>query len=337
MTVSQAAVISVVVFALLGSSSMVRAAEGQQDGWRRDVTLGVARGVDRVSNFLSLNRPLDWVNGRLGRGEREPDIVFPPTTLPASDAVTTTTIPPRVVSATNPLRLLVVGDSQADGLGTSVKKTTSQDPLVDTTVDGRVSTGLARPDYYNWPARLQETLLREDADAVVLMVGANDDQNLLNANGSRAAVRGTPEWETEYRRRVAGLMDLVNDGRRRLIWVGEPLVARPDLNATLQKINGIVEDEAAHRSWVEFVETSKLLAGPNGEYVDYLTPAGGAAIRCRAADGVHLTSDCNALVTARVMESIRSTFPSVVPSSVAARATTTTAPATTTTIRVSGA
>ncbi len=324
MTAWKAAVVGLVAFCLLGSGSLVQAARGMDDSWQRTASLDVARAIDRVSNFLSLNRPLDWINGRLHRHDQEPTVEFPPTTLPPPPGSTTTTIPPRVISVADPLRIRVFGDSQGFDLGDVLKSTVAGNPLVHADFDAKVSTGLARPDFYNWPARLQESLNREDADVVVIMIGANDDQNLMDIAGNRVAVKGSDAWQQEYRRRVAGVMDLLNNQRRKVVWIGEPLVGRPELNQTLQTINGIVSSEAAQRPWVTWVDTTKLLAGPQGQYVDYLTLPGRPAFRCRATDQVHLTIACDQLVVNQALAAIKLLFPEISP-------TTTTAPPPTTT------
>ncbi len=321
MTAWKGALVAIGLFSLLASGSFVKAARGQRDSWHRDLAIDAAGAIDRVSNFLSLNRPLDWINGELGRRDQEPDIEFPPTTVLLTPAVTTTTIPPRVPTLEDPLRIRAFGDSQGYNIGYVLKSATADDPLLRSDFDAKVSTGLARPDFYNWPARLQESLTREDADVVVIMVGANDDQTLRAVNGAPVADYGTPEWEAEYRRRVAGVMDLLDNGRRSIIWIGEPRVARPKLDAALDLMNRIINEEAAKRPWVSVVDTWKLLSGPNGEYVDYYTPPGKAAVRCRRSDGVHLTMDCVEIVVARVLEAIRSRYPALTPT------TTTTPPA----------
>jgi hypothetical protein len=120
------------------------------------------------------------------------------------------------------------------------------------------------------------------------------------------------------------MMDVLDNGKRKIVWIGEPKVGVAKLDATLQKINQIVQEEVALRPWVSYVETSSLLAGPNGEYVDYFTPKGGAAIKCRAGDRVHLTTGCVELVVDQVLLQLVSLYPQLVP------ATTTTVPAATT-------
>lgn len=313
MTAWKGALVAIGIFSLLASGSFLKAARGQRESWHRELTVDVAEVIDRVANFLSLNRPLDWINGELGREATEPEIVFPPTTVLLTSPTSTTTIPPRIPTPTDPLRIAVFGDSQGYNIGYIMKSQTADDQLLRTRFEAKVSTGLARPDFYNWPARLQESLVREDADVVVIMVGANDDQTLRSVSGEPLAEEGTPEWEDEYRRRVAGIMDLLNNGKRTIVWIGEPRVRRAKLDAALALMNRIVSEEVDRRPWVSFVDTWNTLAGPNGEYVDYYTPPGRPAIRCRASDGVHLTFDCVEIVVDKVLDVIRARYPALSP------------------------
>ena len=337
-TAWKAALVSLAVFCLLASGSLVRNARGQDDGWQRTITLGVARGIDRVSNFLSLNRPLDVVNEALGREEEEPDIEFPPVPeLELPSGTTTTTVPPPTISPTRPLRVRVFGDSQAINVGNMLKNLTARDPLFEVTNDARVSTGLARPDYFNWPARSLELLDEAEADVVVVHFGANDSQALQDVAGNVVAQRGTPRWEAEYRRRVAGMMDLLREDPRRVVWVGEPVVADPELQKTTDLINRIIQEEAATRPWVSYLDTRDLLDGPNGEYVDYLVPPGGGPpVRCRRSDGVHLATDCVRIAVRGILDTVRPIFPvaTTVPST---RVPATSVPPTTTVPPTTGA
>ncbi len=306
-TAWKATVGSLVLFSLLASGSLVKAARGQEESWQRDVLLGTANGIDRVSNLLSLNRPLDWVNDLLDREDVEPAIEFPPVTV-APPSTPSTTVP-RIVSAAEPLRVGIYGDSQAKDLGRRIIQLAADDPLMTLVEHGRVSTGLARPDYYNWPARLQELLGSEDQDVIVFLSGSNDAQTLQDREGNGVADVGSPQWEEEYRRRVAGLMDLVNNGRHRLVWVTVPLVGNAKLAPTMQLVNGIIRDQAATRPWVVVADAEPLLAGPDGGYVDYFTPDGGAPVRCRRSDRIHLTLACLDILASHVISTFEDLFP----------------------------
>lgn len=308
MTLWKTTVVSITLFALLASGSLVKAARGQEPGLGRDASMKVAGAIDRISNVLSLNRPLDAANRALDREDIEPDIKFPPVTVPA-DGVTKPTLPPRTITAGAPLSVRVFGDSQSRDLAVSMQNAAATDTRIAVDDRGKVSTGLARPDYYNWPARLQEQLADSDTDVIVFMAGDNDDQSLQDREGNVVATIGTPEWAEEYRRRVAGIMDLVNNHRRKLVWVGNPPVGRSSLNATIAVINPILADEAARRSWVTYVIPSPTLAGPNGEYQDYVTlPGGTAPVRCRRPDQVHLTVDCIRVLADQALSVIRPVF-----------------------------
>ena len=50
--------------------------------------------------------------------------------------------------------MLIVGDSIGLDLGGPLQYDLAQTGVVSAALDGRESTGLTRPDYFNWPAEL---------------------------------------------------------------------------------------------------------------------------------------------------------------------------------------
>jgi hypothetical protein len=286
-------VVALVVFAFLASGNLVDSASGMPLGWQRTVALGAARAVDRVANLLSLNRPYDWAAAQLGIADQDEDFEFPAETRPEPPSVTTTTLPPlRVPTAQAPLRLVVAGDSTADALGDRLAVAASDDATLDVDVQGVVATGLTRSDYFNWGQRMQEIVTELDPELVLFMVGANDTQAVLEPDGTVVARYGTPEWEEAYRRRVAGIMDLARGGGRRLVWIGQPSVGDPDVQATVDVVNRLARDEAASRPWVTFFDLAAVVAGEGGGFSEYVTFPDGETVRCYAGDGVHLSMGC---------------------------------------------
>ena len=126
----------------------------------------------------------------------------------------------------------------------------------------------------------------------LFMVGANDGQSILEGDGTVVAQFGTPEWTDEYRRRVTGIMDLVRDGARRLIWVGEPNVGTGNVQKAVALGNQLAAEEAAERPWVTYFDLASLVAGPDGGFAEYITLPDGSTARCFAGDGVHLSVKC---------------------------------------------
>lgn len=312
-TVWKGMVVALVVFVVLASGNMVTSARGMPLGWQRSVAVGVAGAVDRVANFFSLNRPYDWAAAQLGIDQGDDDFEFPvvadaPATAdepgtpdaPAASTTTTTLVPVRVPSPSEPLRIVVAGDSTAKSLGDSLIGSITDLPELSVTNEGKVSTGLSRSDYFNWGARMQEIVATDAPEVVVFMVGANDGQAILDGDGTVVAQFDTPEWTEAYRQRVAGMMDLVGGEGRRMVWVGEPNVGTGNVQRAVEIGNRLAAEAAATRPWVTYVDVAALLAGPDGGFSEFITLPDGSTARCYAGDGVHLTVTC----LDRVMEEL---------------------------------
>ena len=63
-------------------------------------------------------------------------------------------------TAADPLRVLIVGDSIGLDMGGPLQSDLAGTGVVNAALDGRESTGLTRPDYFNWPAELTADLRR---------------------------------------------------------------------------------------------------------------------------------------------------------------------------------
>lgn len=316
-----ATVLAIVVFAVLGSGGMREAAEGMPLGWQRSVAMTVTGALDRVVNLVSLNRPYDWASDRLGRNQEDHDFQFPTTTTVApgdprsgssaaatATASTTTTLPAlRVPTAAAPLHVIVAGDSTADSLGDRLKVAVGDDPTLSIDVEAKVSTGLTRSDYFNWGARAKQLFDESRPDVMVFMVGANDTQAVMRPDGSVVAAYGTPQWSDAYRQQVAGIMDLAHDGPRRLLWIGQPVVGNSKVNATVQKVNAIIEEEASKRPWVSYFDIGTVVE-PNGSFSQYVTLSDGKTVRCFAGDSVHLSMQCIDYSMTKLVPALRSLY-----------------------------
>ena len=84
--------------------------------------------------------------------------------------------------------VLIAGDSDAGTFGPYLDRLLADTDLVDTALDYKVSSGLARPDFFDWTARLHEHVPVVDPDIVVITFGGNDAQGLLDAVGWRRRV-----------------------------------------------------------------------------------------------------------------------------------------------------
>lgn len=274
----------------------------------RSFALPIASGIDRFANFLSLNRPADAIDSMLGRSDLNSTFELPDVKHPvdaATKADDTQTLPPlRAVSAASPLLVTSIGDSMAQPIGELLADAQAKGQPYSVNYEFKISSGLARPDFYNWPARIQQLIAFPKPEALVMLFGGNDAQELTSPEGGVLARPGTAEWEATYRERVASLMEFVKADTRRIFWLLPPIMRSSDREAAAAIMRRVITEEAATRKWIVPVPTAPITSGPNETYADYVTPPSGKAIKCRQSDGVHFTIDCSRLVVASIVAKI---------------------------------
>lgn len=188
-----------------------------------------------------------------------------------------------------PLRLHIMGDSMVQFFGHVMVGLANDTGVIEASTEHQLSSGLSRPDFYDWPTRIVDVMATENPDAVVLMFGGNDAQAIV-VDG-QIARRFSDAWVAEYSARVGHVMDLVTtDPDRVLIWVGQPIMEDPDYDSRMQRVNEIFDAEAAKRDRVHYVDTRNLFRGPNGGFSRYVADADGQLADVRLTDGVHLST-----------------------------------------------
>ena len=177
-------------------------------------------------------------------------------------------------------KVTVAGDSISVGLGTVLR------PLVPdgTTVKviGEVGTGLARPDRFDWPRRLDALARDFPPQVLVFSVGSNDAQDLTDADG-RVVARFADEeaWDAEYSRRLAEVFDAFERAGTAVVWVGHVRTAEARVGTTNRRVQRLAAATAATRPWVRVAGLGALLG--TGDRT---------ATSCLRPDGLHLTTDC---------------------------------------------
>ncbi len=195
----------------------------------------------------------------------------------------------RTFSTEDPLRIAVVGDSLTEQLGPAIiDRTERPGVLATTTHDFTYSSGLTRPDFYDWPAKIADLTDTVDPDLWIVMLGANDAQDVRDAD-DRFRHIGSDEWESIYTSRIAGLMDQMTDDGRAVIWVGQPIMRDAEFDESMEYISELYRRQAGARSYVSYVDARQVFDDASGAYADYLTEPDGQLAQMRLGDGIHLT------------------------------------------------
>jgi hypothetical protein len=268
------------VAGLLDAKAIETEVKGKPLGTARSVQLALLKPMVLLSGALQLDRPAEALNAMLGRGEG---------THHSIAEVKDKAKPkwPRTITRQAPLRLYIIGDSMAQVFGSSLENLAEETHLIRARLDYKVSSGLSRPDFFDWPQRMIDQIVEFGPDATAVLFGANDGQNVLY-NGKVLEV-GSKAWQAVYAVRVGKAMDILTRGGRRAYWVGNPIMRDPGYRGRISMMDHIYESEAQKHPGVFYIPTWALFANENGSYTESLPDANGDPVLMRAPDGIHLT------------------------------------------------
>jgi len=299
--------------ALLNSQTLLDMANRQPfNSATRGIALAFTKPLHSVANAFQLTRPgeaIADVRGSRDSGSGE----FAFTTTTVADATPTSVAGGKATAGTTPgastppdsvtastaahvptkddkLRLYIAGDSQAQGFGESLERLAGGTGLVAPSLDFKVSSGLTRPDFFDWPKRLQDQVRKIRPDIVVVDFGGNDAQPIKTADGKQYDVTD-PQWLVEYAKRVGQTMDFLGQDGRRVIWVGTPNARDDAFTQRLSVLRAAYQQEAAKRPNVTLVDTWSMFQSPSGGYADFIVDDDGEAKLMRQDDGFHLNLD----------------------------------------------
>jgi hypothetical protein len=209
------------------------------------------------------------------------------------------------------MRILIVGNSMVaagGGLGEMLEKELKKEfPNAKILREGKVSSGLSRPDYFNWEARLNQLVSQFNPSITILVFGLNDSQALTDSKGNVVVSFGKfgqKEWEEEYGKRVRRMVEILNQKGSFVFWVGLPIVKDPSFANKLAILNKIFEKEVKKSERAVFIPIWCVLC-ENGKYTDYLLNENGIRQLVRTSDGVHFQYFGGKIVSRVIIEEIK--------------------------------
>lgn len=189
-------------------------------------------------------------------------------------------------------KITVAGDSISVGLGASLRTAEADRSVVK--VIGEAGTGLARPDRFDWPARLAKLAREFPPNVLVLSLSSNDAQDLTDATGSVVARAGDAKaWDAEYTRRLAAAIEPFRTTGTTVVWVGHVRTAEDRVGLTNRHIQTLAASLADGRPFLRVADLAQLLG--TGE---------AKADRCLIADGLHLSVACLDEAAGRLREQL---------------------------------
>lgn len=275
--------------ALLNADGLFELANRQPVGWKRDVARGAVTPFCAVGDLTRLKDIRSAIRDATDKGHQDctedapsgSDAFVAPTTTTAPSATTAPPLTARPATADEPLRMWLGGDSMTIELEQSAADLVTSRPEVALTTHAQVSSGLTRPDFFDWPTYFQDEVLPVDPEVVVVMFGANDSQGMELDGGP--VQPDEQAWQDEYRRRVGVVMDQLRGEGRLVVWVGQPRMRDAGFDERMGVLDDIYESEAESRPWVRFLDSRPVLS-PDGD--GYQATSGATSLR--QGDGIHL-------------------------------------------------
>jgi hypothetical protein len=294
-----AILVAFVLGVLFNAPAMKKTAMELPFGGQRSFRLALVSPVAALSHWMLLDRPARLAAAALGKPDPGPVpvevVVVTPRPTPQP---TTASSRPRPKPADqplpspdrgHPLRLYIAGDSMVGVPGMALVNLSRDTHLIKPLLDYRISSGLVRPDFFNWPAQLQRQVKAFDPGAVVVMWGANDNQGVQTSSG-KVYWFGSSGWRKEYRMRVDEAIAILFDGGvRRIYWVGQPIMPNATYDRQIRLMNDIYSSVANKHPGVRYIDAHALFSGGDGGHSQYLRDDHGKMQQVREADGEHLT------------------------------------------------
>lgn len=201
--------------------------------------------------------------------------------------------------------VLLVGDSMGNNLGSGLAYQLERTKGIDFLKRSKGSTGLSNSWFYDWPAELKPMLSRYKPNLVIMLLGANDRQN-MKVNGSTVTF-GTKKWDAAYRAQVDRITQMVTAAGSYLLWVGLPVMEPKSYGEGMAHLDSIYADEAPRTAGVTYLHIWDYLADNNGKFRSKVR-VNQTFTKIRGGDGIHFSTSGMRVLGSYVMMQIRDIY-----------------------------
>jgi uncharacterized protein len=187
--------------------------------------------------------------------------------------------------------VLLLGDSLiVTGFGEALEQLLNAQPGLRAVRRAKSSTGLARPDFFDWMKAGQQEVERHHPDVVVVILGGNDGQGLTDEHGRAQVQWGAAGWEAAYQQRATDFLRVLAAPGRKVLWVELPFTGLPRFERKLELIRRVLREAVSGDSASAHLDTRPFFVDGKGHLLREARVEGfHKPMRLRMADGVHFT------------------------------------------------
>jgi uncharacterized protein len=180
-------------------------------------------------------------------------------------------------------RILVIGDALSGGLGAGMTRLSEAGDGIIVTYRYNNSSGIARPEIYDWAEAITKITEDRQFDAVAVMLGSNDRQDIRL--GEFRYTFKTPDWITSYTLQLDTILDVIKSKGMHIYWVSLPPMAERKYNDDMTMLNGIFKERVEAQGGT-FIDIRPAFLASDGTYADRGPDDTGTVRKLRASDGV---------------------------------------------------
>ncbi|GAA4663672.1 SGNH family hydrolase [Bartonella pachyuromydis] len=187
----------------------------------------------------------------------------------------------------NAKRVLVIGDFVASAVADALKKLFTENSNVIIINDTVPASGLVRTDHISWKTTLSEHINKNKPDAIIMVIGANDNQPITTSYGIFNTAQ--PEWLNIYKQRINEIVENLHSSGKPWIWMGQPAFGNNNLAQKMKILNALYKQET-EKAGGYFIDIWNGFTDEQGQFSFSGYGTNGKVIRLRTHDGINFTS-----------------------------------------------
>jgi hypothetical protein len=244
-----------------------------------------------------------------------PDKSNPAQTVQADGQNGTTTDPNIPLSKkfeppTKPYRFLIVGDSLvavAGGFGDIMEQKLITFSETAVSRKGKVSSGLSRPDYFDWNKEAETAISSFSPNIAIVMMGTNDAQSFEVVRGGKKQVieYGTSQWDEEYLSRARSFIEKFTGRGVVLYWIGLPAMRDAVYAEKIKHVNELQNKAVQLDPMAKFISAEKLMSDENKVYQPFMADEQGVMRATRNPDGIHLSYFGGTILVEKIINELK--------------------------------
>jgi len=207
------------------------------------------------------------------------------------------------------IKVLIVGDSMMlEGLGPALHSSLRKKPDLSIVREGHYSSGLSRPDFYNWPQSLTKLVEKHKPQLIVVSMGANDTQDIV-INTNRHFI-DTDSWKRVYEIRTYNYLNIAAAEERQVLWISLPIMGREPYFTRTKRISKIQAEVSSYFNNVTYVNIEHLLT-KNDKFISFMQGKNNKSIRLRKRDNIHVSQKGGEILTSYLLPRVQDRIDSI--------------------------